>query len=64
MNGEGCVKTHIKKKEAYNKHMTARQSIWNLAALISDKLNIMILLMSLKAIFPFIIITDMRHYDF
>lgn len=63
MNEWGGMCTHIKKK-AYNKHMTARQSIWELAALISNKLNIMTLLTSLKPIFPFIIITDMRHHAF
>ena len=66
MNGEGCVHTIKKKKKeetACNTHMKATQSIWNLSALISDKLNIMILVMSLKPIFPFIIATDTRHYD-
>lgn len=63
MNEEGCVHT-IKKKKRSSIHMKATQGIRNLSALISDKLNIMILIMSLKSIFPFIIATDMRHYDF
>lgn len=58
------VYTQFKKKKRSNIHMKATQGIWNLSALISDKLNIMILIMSLKLIFPFIIATDMRHYDF
>ena len=53
-----------KKETARHTHMKATQGIWNLSALISDKLNIMILIMSLKPISPFIIATDMRHYDF
>lgn len=44
--------------------MKATQGIWRLSALISDKLNIMILIMLLKPIFSFMIATDVRHYDF
>ena len=57
------LKRKKKKETARNTHMKATQGIWNLSELISDNLNIMILVMSLKPIFPFIIATDTRHYD-
>jgi hypothetical protein len=64
MNEEGCAHIIKKNTKPCNIHVKATQGIWNLSALISDKLNTMILRMSLKPIFPFIIVTDIRHYDF